>query len=357
MKTFTLPISSSYVSDWGVWEGVRELLQNGIDREKEAPCSPLSVIYDRSEKLLRIRNEETTLDTSTLVLGNSSKGSNCLGKFGEGYKIALIALLREGKTVMVRQRSENWLAYFSHNEDFKTEVLNLDIVGAANEDCLEFFIHGIDEYEFQEIEDKFLQDIEENITLKERPGDIFVCGLYVTNVSNFKYGYNFGLGKIPLNRDRNMSCEFDIRRAAAKINAEEMEGTELLTALLEQKSDVTYLSYALPYISYPDNAKEDPKYKDDSLIKLILAWHQEHPETVPVADENEIRNLEKGTRFKIVPSYLRDLLHRTGEFVNSFLERETPAVRLEKVRDQLAKLNIPADILEELDNIRKDLEA
>lgn len=358
MKTFTLPIASTYVSDWGVWEGVRELLQNGIDREREASCSPLSVLYDREEKILRIRNEATSLDTSTLVLGNSSKGANSLGKFGEGYKIAFLALLREGKTILVQQKGETWSPFFRYHEDYKTEVLNLRIIEKMlNEDALEFLISGITEEEFEEIEKKFLQDIEENISLKDRPGDIFVCGLFVTHLIDFKYGYNFGLGKIPLNRDRNMSCEFDIRKAAALINSDEMDGSELLTALEQQKPDVSYLPYALPYRAYPADVKTNPNYADDKLVKLILAWHKEHPETVPVSDEAEIRKLEKGTRFKIVPQSLRDLLHRTGDFINSFMEHETPAQRLEKVREQLAKLNIPSDILEELDNIVKDLEA
>lgn len=41
---FILPIKSTYVSDWGTWETIREILQNSKD-EEEQHGSQMTVRY------------------------------------------------------------------------------------------------------------------------------------------------------------------------------------------------------------------------------------------------------------------------------------------------------------------------
>src|SRR5688572_23444582 len=92
--TVELTINPGYVKDWGIWEAVREFVQNGLDSHDNG--FHLSIERGGGEsKTVRIRNVGTTLDRRTLLLGASDKdGTLERGKFGEGYKLGLLTLSR-----------------------------------------------------------------------------------------------------------------------------------------------------------------------------------------------------------------------------------------------------------------------
>lgn len=101
MKTIELSLSPKYVSGWGVEEAVREILQNAIDQKADG--AEVSVSYDR--ETLSILTDGARLKTSTLLLGESGKDDErYIGKYGEGYKLALLVLTRERKPVRPRKR-------------------------------------------------------------------------------------------------------------------------------------------------------------------------------------------------------------------------------------------------------------
>lgn len=109
---YELPISPNYVSNWSIKEAIREILQNAIDSDKNGYKKEIS--YNKYDKSLHIKNYGITLSTSTLVLGCSSKKDidGMIGKFGEGYKLALVVLLREGYIVNIINGGEIWLPSF-----------------------------------------------------------------------------------------------------------------------------------------------------------------------------------------------------------------------------------------------------
>ena len=83
MKEYELTISPNYVSNWGVREAIRELLQNAVDANI---CGYSKIIeYDNNIQTLKIKNEGAKLPASSLILGCSSKGNNdnLTGQFGE----------------------------------------------------------------------------------------------------------------------------------------------------------------------------------------------------------------------------------------------------------------------------------
>ena len=101
MKNYEIPISPNYVHNWGVQEAVRELLQNAIDADK---CGyKKDVLYNKESNLLTIVSTGVTLPVSSLVLGCSTKDENesLIGKYGEGYKLALVVLLRKGYIINI----------------------------------------------------------------------------------------------------------------------------------------------------------------------------------------------------------------------------------------------------------------
>jgi len=85
---FILPIKSTYVSHWGTWECVREIVQNAKDEEEENGHK-MTVKYERG--WLRLSNIGADLARNALLLGQTSKASrdDLRGEFGEGLDLAL----------------------------------------------------------------------------------------------------------------------------------------------------------------------------------------------------------------------------------------------------------------------------
>ncbi len=107
---FTLPISDGYVASWGLWEAVREIWQNAMDAADEDPSCLVTLSHE--EGVLRIETSIGSLDPSTLVLGSTSKKDRPgqRGKFGEGYKLALLVLARLGLPTLINTGDEVWSA-------------------------------------------------------------------------------------------------------------------------------------------------------------------------------------------------------------------------------------------------------
>ena len=71
MKKYELSLSRNYVSSWGIKEAIRELLQNAKDSNGED-----IIDIDKSSGTITITNKNTSIPSSTLLLGNTSI---CLG--------------------------------------------------------------------------------------------------------------------------------------------------------------------------------------------------------------------------------------------------------------------------------------
>ena len=67
-----LTIKTDYMPGWGIWEGIRELVQNGRDAEVEQDAL-LTVRHRKESDILVIENEGCTLPHEALLLGHTSK--------------------------------------------------------------------------------------------------------------------------------------------------------------------------------------------------------------------------------------------------------------------------------------------
>ena len=101
MSKIELTISPNYVPTWTYLDAVRELFQNALDQEEQNPENVMRWSYDEDALSLTISNAHSTLSIASLLLGQTSKADDksTIGQFGEGYKIATLVLLREGKTI------------------------------------------------------------------------------------------------------------------------------------------------------------------------------------------------------------------------------------------------------------------
>lgn len=112
MTKIPLTIDKNYCADWGVWEGVRELLQNAKDADDAG--APMTVTHYPRSARLEITTARTYIDPARLlVLGTTSKTpGQARGQFGEGFVLGCLALVRKGCDVSFRNGDLSWSLAF-----------------------------------------------------------------------------------------------------------------------------------------------------------------------------------------------------------------------------------------------------
>jgi hypothetical protein len=88
------------------------------------------LLYDLKDETLVFENDGVALARKILLLGFSSKTRNAelVGQFGEGLKVGILALLREGKTVQMETGFEVWVFKLLPDPNFGGElVLSVEI--------------------------------------------------------------------------------------------------------------------------------------------------------------------------------------------------------------------------------------
>lgn len=231
MKKIHTTIAASYVREWGSFEGIREIIQNGLDAHDKG--FKLGISYVRKKQTLLIWNKGAKLRSHNLLLGSTSKDMDAKqrGKYGEGFKVGSLALIREGKSVTIEFERERWKAVIDESPQFDDqEVLTFE-TGAtrAKSDKLLFTIGGVTPHEWKEMRQKFLpiyspekQSIFRGpsgsvLMDKDLKGHIYCGGIFVTHDESFGYGYDFKPTSLELNRDRNMVDSFNLKWNTSKL--------------------------------------------------------------------------------------------------------------------------------------------
>lgn len=236
MAKYELTISTEYVPKWTYVEAIRELFQNAIDNETVNKENKMSIDFEDGK--VRIANKTSKLTLDSLLLGCSTKRDDekTIGQHGEGYKIAFMVLLREGKSVTVYNYGANeiWTTKIINSRRYngakviQIEVDKNPIWKRTPDKDLTIEIDGISTEEWQTIKEHnlFLRDElnSTEMTLYGRAlldeadkGKIFVKGLYVCTSNNTKYGYDFHAKGIKLDRDRQLVDSFNISWYASAI--------------------------------------------------------------------------------------------------------------------------------------------
>lgn len=213
------PISENYVKNWGVWEAVREFLQNAMD---SGDCD---VAWFNG--MIRISNVGC-VDKSMMLLGNSDKAGDARGQFGEGMKLAMLVMARMGRKMEMRSGGKQWIPELTHSDVFGEKIFKIRVE--------EMMTSGVEvdvevtESEWLEIENKRLCIPDEYGILEgKRAGLIFVGGLYVCTLKKFDYAFNFKPSDIELNRDRDIPSMFSVQNAAMKY----MDDHQMLAAAMD----------------------------------------------------------------------------------------------------------------------------
>ena len=331
MHEIPLTIEVSYLPEWGLWEGVRELIQNAKDAETEMKAE-FSVTHQLDT--LYIENHGVTLPYKALLLGNTTKAdkSQLIGQFGEGLKLGLLALCRAGRRVRILTGGEVWTPKIARSEAFDTDVLHIVIERGHNHNRVGVEIE-LTEKEWEDYRKRFLflaevpeeDNVETpsgNLLLgKEWAGRMYVKGIYVSSDSSLKYGYNFGT--VSVDRDRKMVDTWDRRFATGYIwrDAVNRRPDKLFdaffTMLQDDSEDVSVL----------DTASVIGRLTEETMDKLVAKFYDVYgTEAVPVASiEQSMRIEHLGRKGVVVSKVLKAVIeYRAGtvEQVTSALQKE-----------------------------------
>lgn len=273
MPRYELSLSENYVSDWGVVEAVREIFQNALDQETQQEDNPM--FFTLGATHVAIGNKASRLDIKSLLLGESTKrdDESTIGKFGEGYKLALLVLARLGKKVVIYnyQAREVWASKLVESKKYAgAKILTITVQNnyfwqkVPNND-LTYVIDGLTPKELEEIKRSNLhvQPPAENtvlnvtqgqiLTSHDQKGRVYVNGLFVSEVDTIKYGYNIKPQFMKLDRDRKMVNHFDLTWVTSSMWKESGD-TRIVTLLKDKAEDIRYFDNSWSCVSYTNTA-------------------------------------------------------------------------------------------------------
>jgi len=110
--------TSTWRQDWGEWEAIRDIVQNALDEAE-------SYQYGYDSQGLWIADKGKGVAVADFLLGPPKlKPDYARGKFGEGMKIAALALVRKGYSVHVETIGrELWIIFLGQKVNGMAETL------------------------------------------------------------------------------------------------------------------------------------------------------------------------------------------------------------------------------------------
>lgn len=251
-KMYELSITETYVQNWTVIQAVREVIQNGLD--SDGAFSYKIVKKGEGNYTLRVDSQGVVLTPRTLLLGASSKQANegKIGQYGEGFKLALLILLREGKQPEMLNGKHRWHPCFTYNTTFGADILAIAETPLSKAiDGLSFVIKNLTEQEIASIKEScllmqgYIGEVIETMygeILKDQPGKLYVGKLFVCN-TQLKFGYNLKPQYLELDRDRQTVDNWDMKSVVKQLWESTGKFNTIAELLEEDVEDVSLFEY------------------------------------------------------------------------------------------------------------------
>lgn len=313
-KTYPLSLSRSYVRHWGLREAARELIQNAIDN----PDSPFEYSFD--DGALTITNRRAFLSPRTLLLGATSKADdpNSIGSFGEGYKLALLVLVREGYPVTIHNGPLVWRPAFEFSEAFGEDMLVIHETQAEiDAQAVTFEIGGISDEDCSAVREMCLmmqppmRDVigaPQGHILPSAPGKLYVGGLFVCE-TQMRYGYDVKPEYLSLERDRQTVDGFDLKLLTERMWLATGRWDTIIELIECEAPDVETIRYG--------------QVPADLAERAANRFEQQHAGRYPVASQADADRFATG-RTVIVPKGLAHVITHSPRFATRMAVEAKP---------------------------------
>ena len=315
MKRYHLTLKAGYLPGWGLYEGIRELVQNARDAEvQDGAKMKVEFCYRQRDKrpvgTILITNEGTVIPKEAFLIGHTSKGGrgDLIGKFGEGLKFGILALLRiPGIEIKIRNGDETWNPLICRSNEYDADVLAFDVAsGNRWENRVQIEVVGVQPEDWAKIQEKFLfiTPPHEASVVKvqggkillapQHKGQIFVKGMYVCTNHGLFYGYD--TEEADIDRDRRMVS--NVESISSRLLAEALASGKLgdkIYDLLHNNSPETSGMWGLG---------------DEAKAQIVAKFRKQYgDDAIPVDQEQQVVELGHfGVRGVIVPYTLRCIL-------------------------------------------------
>jgi hypothetical protein len=321
MARIEITMDAENLPHWGIWEGLREFVQNTLDGNDRG--FTMEVRYDSG--MLRLVNKGVVLSREVLLIGNSNKrgDSTQRGEWGEGLDCGILALVRAGRKVKIRNGSEMWTPKLVESQQFDAKVLCVFTrrVSESNDYVAEL---EITEAEWQEFKGRFVAFCDEVngvdvtfshsivgrvLTDPEMRGAIYCRGIWVQTRDDLQFGYD--LHGIQLDRDRKMPSEHSLRWVLSQvwmglIAHEEGYASLAYKTLAEDKyADLQEVHENLQYWGHSEEVRAVPS----KMAEVFSGLHGDR--SLPVTEQgHSLRLSHYGRIGVIVPRRLGGILAR-----------------------------------------------
>lgn len=248
-------MTKDFRKEWGVADAIRELVQNCMDNSH---CK--STFEFTEDKSLIVTTYNYVLPQEVFALGESQKeNSHSRGGFGEGFKLAMLVLAREGNEPALYSGENEWLTGFEDiGMNVPTFYMEASYCGTVesgsgfyrNVQDTTFVVRHLSDEEIGELKHRMpllagdpLPVVEKGQVnlIPDRPGQVFVGGLFVSESSGFKYGYDFCPSIVTMGSDRQLADMFGLAWETSKYWARNITGKAdlILNMLTEGKRDIS----------------------------------------------------------------------------------------------------------------------
>lgn len=232
------PISPNYVKSWGVKEAIRELIQNAMDSDKDFTIT-------QEDGTICIQNHGA-FSLNALLLGNSEKADGAIGCHGEGMKLAMLILAREGIAHCIYSGGYQFFGSIGTHEQLgEVFCINYDTAmycdgDKANYEAPTDTIVYIDtDVSYQSV---YIPGAEPGIRYTNEKA-LYIAGLKVCELPDFSYSYNMPHGTVKLDRDRSAVDSITIEKFAANQLLAKGDYDHIAFLLHEGKADVDLIPH------------------------------------------------------------------------------------------------------------------
>ena len=117
-KLLIIGPTSTWRQDWGMWQAIRDIVQNSLDEAEAYQWG-----YD--DRGLWISDKGSGVGVADFLLGPPKlKPSYARGRFGEGMKLAALVILREGYSLQIETVGrELWIVFIEQEVNGKAKTL------------------------------------------------------------------------------------------------------------------------------------------------------------------------------------------------------------------------------------------